>query len=266
MSRPRILITNDDGIGAPGLLALRQALDAVGDTFVVAPERPRSAIGHAVTLHKPLRLAQITLGDGSRAWSSNGTPTDCVSLAYDVVMQQRVDLAFAGINEGANLGWDITYSGTVMAALEAAILGIPTVAVSVVSGNGGVQNWSPAAEFACELARRILEHGLPPYTLLNVNVPDLPCESIRGVAVTTQGRREYTDRIVVRKDPRGQEYYWLSGVLKDDETDETTDIAAIRKGRIAVTPIQVDMTATTLLPVLRDWWPETDQRPSGATR
>lgn len=252
--RPRILLTNDDGIHAPGLLALKRALEALGDVFVVAPERPRSAIGHAVTLHKPLRLTEVRLADGSQAWASNGTPTDCVSLAYDVVMERRVDLAFAGINEGANLGWDITYSGTVMGALEAAILGVPTVAVSVAGEQGAVRYYEPAANFAHEAACKVWERGLPRFTLLNVNVPDVPASSIRGVRVTTQGRREYTDRIVVRKDPRGLPYYWLSGTLKDDHSDGSSDIAAIREGFISVTPIEIDMTATELLPVLEEWW------------
>lgn len=248
-------MTNDDGIHSRGLLALRQSLSAVGEVFVVAPERPRSAIGHAVTLHKPLRLNEVELEDGSRAWASNGTPTDCVSLAYDVVMQREVDLAFAGINEGANLGWDITYSGTVMGALESAILGIPSVAISVASENGKSQYLAPAAAFAAEIAVKVLENGLPPFTLLNVNVPDLPADRLCGVAVTTQGRREYTDRIVVRQDPRGVAYYWLSGTLKDDHADDDSDIAAVRRGCVAVTPIEVDMTATDLLPALRGWWP-----------
>ena len=232
-------------------------LREIGEVFVVAPERPRSAIGHAVTLHKPLRLSEVTLGDGIRAWASNGTPTDCVSLAYEVVMECRADLAFAGINDGANLGWDITYSGTVMGALEAAILGIPTVAISVTGENGSSKHYEPAARFAQEAARKVLEEGLPPFTLLNVNVPDLPDRELRGVRVTTQGRREYTDRIVVREDPRGQRYYWLSGKLKDDDGDEGSDIVAVRSGYISVTPIEIDMTATGLLPTIRAWWPNT---------
>ncbi len=256
LGKLRILVTNDDGVTAPGLLALKRSLEALGDVFVVAPERPRSAVGHAVTLHKPLRLTEVMLEDGSHAWCCSGTPTDCVSIAYDVVMEQRVDLAFAGINDGANLGWDITYSGTVMGALEAAMLGIPTAAISVAGGEGGATHFDAAAAFARDVAVKIVENGLPPCTLVNVNVPDLPAEQLAGVAITTQGRREYVDRIVVRKDPRGQKYYWLSGVLKDDEQNERTDVAAVRRGCISVTPIGIDMTARELLPVLEAWWPE----------
>lgn len=254
VSRPRILVTNDDGINADGLLALKQALEAIGDVFVVAPERPRSAIGHAVTLHKPLRLSQVTLADGSRAWASNGTPTDCVSLALDVVMQGRADLALAGINDGANLGWDLTYSGTVMAALEAAVLGVPTAAISLVDQGRKPRDFGPAAHFAQAVAKRLLEMKLPDASLLNVNVPDLPADQIKGVAVTRQGRREYIDRIVARCDPRGQEYYWLSGRLKDHPDDDDSDIAAINRGFISVTPIRIDMTDDRVLANLREWF------------
>lgn len=254
MGRLRILLTNDDGIGAPGLLALKRALDPLGEVFAVAPERPRSAIGHAVTLHKPLRLLEVTLEDGSRAWSSNGTPSDCVSLAYDVVMERQADIAFAGINDGANLGWDITYSGTVMAAMESAILGIPSVAVSVATNGGPAAHYGPAAAFAATLAEKVIGEGLDSPTLLNVNVPDGEEHEIVGVAVTRQGRREYTDRIVVRNDPRDKPYYWLSGILKDDPSDDGSDISAVRDRRISVTPIGIDMTAGEMMQRLRRWW------------
>jgi len=250
----RILLTNDDGIAAPGLAILRAALAEIGEVFVVAPERPRSAIGHAVTLHKPLRLTEVTLEDGAGAWSSNGTPTDCVSLAYDVVMEGRVDLAFAGINDGANLGWDITYSGTVMAAMEAAILGMPAIAVSVAAEDRPAQHYGPAAAFSVELARKVVSRGLARHMLLNVNVPDMPQCAVRGVAVTSQGRREYTDRIAVRNDPRDKPYYWLAGALKDGCDEEGSDIRAVRDGYVSVTPIEIDMTAEAALPQLRDWW------------
>jgi 5'-nucleotidase len=255
MTPLRILLTNDDGIAAPGLAVLRAALADIGEVFTVAPERPRSAIGHAVTLHKPLRLAEVTLEDGADAWSSNGTPTDCVSLAYDVVMEGRADLAFAGINDGANLGWDITYSGTVMAAMEAAILGVPAIAVSVAVDERPASHYAPAAAFSVALARKVIAHGLPRHSLLNVNVPDLPEGELRGVAVTSQGRREYIDRIAVRNDPRDKPYYWLAGALKDGRGDEGSDIRAVRDGYVSVTPIEIDMTAEAVLPKLREWWP-----------
>ncbi len=255
MNRLRILVTNDDGIFAPGLLALKQALQPLGDVFVLAPERPRSATGHAVTLHKPLRIHEVELADGSRAWASNGTPTDCVTLAFDVLMEQQADVAVAGINDGANLGWDITYSGTVMAALEAAILGIPALAVSVATDGAPVLTFEPAGVLARSLAERLAAHGPVEASLINVNVPNLPTGAIKGTRVTQQGRREYTDRTVTRTDPRDKPYYWISGMLKDDPRENGSDISAVRSGYISVTPIEIDMTAHAMMPTVESWFP-----------
>ncbi len=255
MKRLRILVTNDDGIHAPGLLALKQALEPLGDVFVLAPERPRSATGHAVTLHKPLRIDEVKLADGTRAWASNGTPTDCVTLAYDVLMDQRADVAVAGINDGANLGWDITYSGTVMAALEAAILGVPALAVSVATDGAAVRTYEPAGEVARSVATKLAERGSTGFALVNINVPNLETTAIKGVRVTYQGRREYTDRTVTRTDPRDRPYYWISGELKDDPRENGSDISAVRAGLISVTPIEIDMTARAMMPLIESWFP-----------
>src|ERR1041385_1930382 len=165
----RILLTNDDGINAPGIHALKRELDALGEVIVVAPERPRSASGHAITLHKPLRLHKTTMPDGSIGWASNGTPSDCVTLGFDVVLEGRVDMVFSGINAGPNLGWDLTYSGTVSAAMEGAILGVPSIAMSVAGMRPSLE-YEPAARFALRLAEQVRDEGLEPYTLLNVNV------------------------------------------------------------------------------------------------
>jgi 5'-nucleotidase len=250
----RILITNDDGIDAPGLAALRAALAPLGEVQVVAPERPRSACGHSVTLHKPLRLTESRLSDGAPGWASNGMPTDCVSLGYDVLFGGRVDLVVCGINDGANLGWDITYSGTVMAAMEGVILGVPAIAVSVATETGGWRDYAGAAAVARYAAEMVLAHGLPPGSLLNINVPPAPAEEFRGVRITRQGRREYVDRIETRDDPTSRPYYWLKGRLKDDPGDEDSDVRAIRDRYISVTPIQLDMTATHLMDGIRQWW------------
>jgi 5'-nucleotidase len=255
VKRLRILVTNDDGIQAPGLAALKRALEPMGDVFVLAPEGPRSATGHAVTLHKPLRIYEAALADGTEAWACSGTPTDCVTLAYDVLMEQRADIAVAGINDGANLGWDITYSGTVMAAMEAAILGIPAIAVSVATDGGRVRTFDPAGAIARTVAERIIAEKPDPFTLINVNVPNREQNEICGVCVTHQGRREYADRTVTRTDPRDRPYYWISGVLKDDPREDGSDISAIRRGFISVTPLEIDMTAHALLPKLAAWWP-----------
>ena len=248
----RILLTNDDGINAPGIHALKRALDPLGQVFMVAPERPRSASGHAITLHKPLRLDEVELPDGSRAWATNGTPSDCVTLGFDVVMDGRVDLVFSGINAGPNLGWDVTYSGTVSAAMEGAILGAPAAAISV-AGDRPPFEFEPAARFAARLAREITERGLEPWTLLNVNVPPVPESEIRGVVVTHQGRRQYVDRIDKRTDPNGRLYYWLSGSLKENEPDLGSDVHAVLENRISVTPVHLDLTAPTMLEKLRTW-------------
>ncbi|HSV74538.1 MAG TPA: 5'/3'-nucleotidase SurE [Chthonomonadales bacterium] len=247
----RILLSNDDGIHAPGLLALKRALEPLGEVFAVAPDRPRSAIGHAITLHKPLRLTEVRLADGSRGWTTNGTPSDAVSLGFEVIMENRVDLVAAGINEGANLGWDVIYSGTVAAATEGVILGAPALSVSMV-GHAPYE-MGPAAAFAARVARYMGEHGIGRHRLLNVNVPNLPAEQIAGVRVTRQGRTEYHNRIQIRTDPRGKPYYWVCGSLNGKGHPPDVDVAAALAGYITVTPLQLDMTAIDLLPVVDGW-------------
>src|ERR1041385_973819 len=165
----RILLTNDDGINAPGIHALKRELERLGEVIIVAPERPRSATGHAITLHKPLRIEEVDLPDGTRGWASNGTPSDCVTLGFDVILEGRVDIVFSGINAGPNLGWDLTYSGTVSAAMEGAILGVPSIAISVAGMSPSLE-YGPAARSALRLAEQVRDNGLEPYTLLNVNV------------------------------------------------------------------------------------------------
>lgn len=248
----RILVTNDDGINAPGILALKQALDPLGEVFVVAPDRPRSAAGHAITLHKPLRITETTLLDGARGWAVSGTPTDSTCLGFDVVMEGRADLVFSGINAGPNLGWDVTYSGTVAAAMEGAILGVPGVAISL-TGERDPFDFGPAAAFARKLAEQIAEHGMERWTLLNVNVPPVPQEQIAGVMITHQGRRQYVERIDHRVDPRGRDYYWLHGNLHESEIDPGSDVHAVLGNRISVTPIHLDLTAAHLIDRLRKW-------------
>jgi 5'-nucleotidase len=251
----RILLTNDDGIFAPGILAAKAALDEVGEVIVIAPERQRSAAGHAITLHKPLRLVPTVLPDGSTGYAGSGTPTDCVTLGYEIVMDSRCDLVVSGINAGANLGWDLTYSGTVSAAIEGAVLGLPAFAISLVTENGGPvpPDFGPAARFCARLARRLVEAPLPPATLLNVNVPHCAEAEQRGVAVTHQGRREYIDRIVSREDPSGRPYYWLSGSLREEVPDPGSDVHAVLENRISVTPVHLDMTAYSLMEAVRSW-------------
>lgn len=251
----RILLTNDDGIHAPGILAAKQALDALGEVFLIAPERPRSAAGHAITLHKPLRITPTRLANGQSAHATSGTPTDCVTLGYEIIMEGRCDLVVSGINAGANLGWDLTYSGTVAAALEGAVLGVPSLAVSLVFERDAQPelDFSVAARITAQLARQIQADPLPPNTLLNVNVPAVPESELRGVAITHQGRREYVDRILVRDDPAGRPYYWLAGSIREDKPDPGSDVHAVLNHQISVTPVQLDMTAYTFLERLKAW-------------
>ena len=251
----RILLTNDDGIHAEGLLALKRALDPVAQVTVVAPDRPRSACGHSITLHKPLRLAESRLSDGSRAWAGSGTPSDCVTLAVlDVMREAPPDLVFSGINQGPNLGWDLTYSGTVSAAMEGVIAGIPSVAISVAwrfrrvveeeEGHPPAIDFSHAAAYAADLARHLERSPLPEHTLLNVNVP---FTEPRGVRITRQGVRRYPGKLEKRIDPMGRAYYWLGGDDPVDVQEEGSDVRAIAEGFISVTPIQLDLTDYTLV-------------------
>lgn len=223
---------------------------------MVAPERSRSAAGHAITLHKPLRLSPVTLPDGGNGWASNGTPTDCVVLGYDVLLEGRCDLVVSGINSGPNLAWDLTYSGTVSAAMEGAILNVPSFAVSLAAEPEDLKkplDYAAAAAFTAKLASVIAREGIPPNTLLNVNVPALSADQIKGVRITHQGRREYIDRVVRRTDPSGEPYYWQTGSVLEADHELNSDVLAVQSGRISVTPVHLDLTAYTMLEPLRHW-------------
>ncbi len=248
---PRILVTNDDGIESRGLLALRQALEEVGDTYVVAPETNQSAVGHAKTYMRPLRVRERTLADGSTGWSVDGSPTDSVSLAFLGYFGVAFDLVASGINYGPNLGDDVTYSGTVSAAMEAVISGCPAFAVSQEFIDE--PDFRLAAAIAGVTARNILEHGLGPGELLNVNVPALSPEACAGVEVTRMGKRVYQDRLIERLDPRGTPYYWFGGPPPSGLAEPGTDFHAVVNHRVAITPIQLDFTAGRLLRRLEGW-------------
>jgi 5'-nucleotidase len=250
-SEPHILVTNDDGIRAPGLLALRNACADVGDVSVLAPDHNWSASGHVKTMHKPLRISTVTLVDGTAALATTGAPSDAVTLALLGIVEQPIDLVVSGVNHGANLGHDVTYSGTVTAAMEAAIAHLPAIAVSLSTREQA--GFEPAARFAASLARQTLEHGLPEGILLNVNVPPLPADEMKGVKITRMGLRIYRDELIHRLDPRGRPYYWIGGPAPTGVEEEGTDIWAVANGYISVTPIQLDLTAHHLLPTLREW-------------
>jgi 5'-nucleotidase len=257
--RMRILVSNDDGIQARGLLDLVAALAGLGEVVVVAPDRARSASGHSITLHKPLRADRVQIPGAEMAYAVSGTPTDCVALALRHLLDDRPDLVISGINHGANLGWDLTYSGTVAAAAEAALQGVPALAMSLPAR-------SPDATFdhACSFVRRLVgcmeEHRLPPFTLLNVNVPWLAARPPRGVQVTHQGKRRYDGGVTERQDPSGRMYYWLGGETPEEELSPGADTRAIIDGYTSVTPIHLDLTATELLPEVRGWGLEGPQQ------
>ncbi|MFQ5988291.1 MAG: 5'/3'-nucleotidase SurE [Candidatus Methylomirabilales bacterium] len=244
MPRPTILVTNDDGIHSPGLKALAEALDKIGELYVIAPDRERSAAGHALTLHKPLRATEVA----PRWYVVDGTPTDCVTLGVMGMLKEKPDLLVSGINLGANMGDDITYSGTVSAAFEGTLLGIPSFAISAVEPLR--QDLGTAAAFATRLARLVLERGLPPDTLLNINVP--PGE-LNGVEVTRQGKRTYNEVIVEKVDPRGKTYYWIGGGEPTWDRLGGTDYEAVVEGKISITPLHLDLTNYNATDVLKNW-------------
>ena len=246
-----VLITNDDGIHAEGLFALKTAFDKVAKVHIVAPDRPRSACGHSITLHKPLRADKVKLRDGSIAYASNGTPSDCISLGLLGVVKDKVDLVVSGINRGPNLGWDLTYSGTVSAAMEGAISGVQSFAISVATYETDV-NYSAAAHLAVRIAQILHEHKLPESTLLNINVP--PVESdIKGIRVTRAGKRRYMGSLEKRSDPTGRDYYWLGGDQPVDSLDEGTDVKAIADDYISITPVHLDLTDYSILESIQTW-------------
>jgi 5'-nucleotidase len=242
-----ILLTNDDGVHAEGIMALREAVEPLGEVVVCAPDRPRSASGHAITLHKPLRLAEVRTPDGKTSFATSGTPSDCVMLAFIQILKRTPDLVLSGINDGPNMGWDLTYSGTASAAMEGAIYGASSVALSLVSTTGRKDHdFGPAARFAADLSDALLKEPLPPGRFLNVNFPQTPEGHIAGVKITRQGVRRYPGSVEERVDPWGRRYYWLGGELPEDQLLPGTDVEAVAHGYISVTPIQMDMTDDAL--------------------
>jgi 5'-nucleotidase len=245
---PNILVCNDDGVRSEGIVALAEALRELGTVYVVAPDRERSAASHALTLSHPLRIEKI----GNRVYAVDGTPTDCVNLAVNgILRKKKIGLVASGINKGANMGDDITYSGTVSAAMEGTLLGIPSIAVSLASRNHF--RFDAAAEFALRAARKVLRHGLPKDTLLNINLPNRPSAEVRGVRITRQGKRIYGDSIVEKRDPRGRKYYWIGGDSLRSEEMPGSDLEAVDQNCISVTPVHLDFTNYASMRILRRW-------------
>jgi 5'-nucleotidase len=257
----RILISNDDGIEAKGISTLAQRLASDSNNFgkvtVCAPDRERSATGHGLTLHKPLRANEVELGERVNAWYTTGTPSDCVKFAVGCLLEKdRPDYILSGINNGANLGTEILYSGTVSAAMEGAFFNIPSIAVSLVldGHSGGTKHFEVAADFVARLLPQLHQSKLlVGKTLLNINVPNLPADQIKGVMVTRLGVRAYNDYFEKRIDPRGKTYYWLAGEVIEEGEEENTDAWCVAKNMISLTPITFNMTDFAMVDKLKQW-------------
>lgn len=247
-----ILVTNDDGIDSEGLLRLKQALAEIGDVVIIAPDHNWSTAGHNKTIHRPLSITEVQLSDGSFAYVTDGTPSDCVSLGILGILDRKPDLVVSGINKGPNLGDDVTYSGTVAAAMEAVVSGIPAIAVSLAD----YERWdfAFAAKFTAQLARHIAKNGLSSDVLLNVNVPNLPPERIAGVEITRLGKRVYRDVLIKHQDENtGRLYYLITGDVPSGLPLEGTDFKAITENKISITPIHLDLTNHSLIEHLQRW-------------
>ncbi|WP_270828267.1 5'/3'-nucleotidase SurE [Aeromonas sp. Y318-1] len=242
----RILVSNDDGVHAEGIRALSEALAACGEVIVVAPDRNRSGASHSLTLEVPLRVTRIA-ETGYHA--VKGTPTDCVHLAVNELVRPEPDMVVAGINHGANLGDDVIYSGTVAAATEGRHLGFPSLAISLV----GKTHFATAAHYAAQLVKGMMVHPLPADQILNVNVPDLPLDQIKGIRVTRLGNRHRAESVICSEDPRGQPIYWIGPLGSQQDAGEGTDFAAIEQGYVSITPLTIDMTAYSSLAGLGAW-------------
>lgn len=249
-----ILVTNDDGVRAPGLLALASSLRELGKVSVLAPDRNWSASGHVKTMHRPLRVTEVKLEDGTPALASDGAPSDCVALALLGYLSDEVDLVVSGINPNANLGHDVTYSGTVTAAMEAAIWNVPGVAVSLDSPDNhlGDLDYDTAAKVAVRVVQTVLENGLEPDILLNLNVPYLPESQLKGLKITRLGLRVYRDQLDRRVDPRGRPYFWIGGEAPTGVPEQGTDFGALSEGFVSITPLQLDLTAYPAFERLQD--------------
>ncbi len=247
---PVILVTNDDGGTSRGIRMLAKAQRSVGDVYVIAPQREQSAVGHSLTLHRPLKFEKIN----KKTYFIGGTPTDCVILGVNKLLPDRPDLIVSGINNGGNMGDDITYSGTVAAAIEGTLLGIPSIAVSFAGemDSRRPQRLREAARFSQKLSNHILKKGLPPDTLLNVNIPDV--SKIRGTKLTRQGKRVYDNSIQEILDPRGRKHYWIGGGVPTWESGVDTDFEAVQNGFISITPIHLDLTNHKALKIIKKKW------------
>jgi 5'-nucleotidase len=253
MSKPLILVVNDDGITAPGIKALVETVRHLGEVIVVAPDSPQSAMGHAITISKPLRLKQVDVFEGIKSFHCSGTPVDCVKLAVDKVMHRKPDLCVSGINHGSNSSINIIYSGTMSAALEASLEGIPSIGFSLCDYRHEA-DFAPAAWYAKYIVEQVLNKGLPAHTLLNVNIPKLALNEIKGVKIARQARAKWEEEYLERLDPMGKPYYWLTGKFVNYDHGEDTDEWALANGYVSVVPIHHDLTAHYAIPFINENW------------
>lgn len=244
---PLILVSNDDGVYSEGIRSLAKALTTLGKVIIVAPDQERSAASHSLTLHRPLRTKKIE----DDIYSVDGTPTDCITLGVNEILPRKPDIIVSGINKGANLGDDVHYSGTVSAALEGGIMGIPSIAISMMPSES--YHFKTAANFAVRLTKKVLETGIPSGIILNVNVPNVPLKLIKGYKFTRQGKRDYGDIIAERIDPRGKRYYWIGGNMMGFKDISGSDCNAIVQNYISITPIKVNLTDHEFLELLASW-------------
>lgn len=251
--KPLILVTNDDGVTAPGIRTLIEVMKGLGEVVVVAPDSPQSGMGHAVTLNKPLRLDEIDIYPGIRAFQCNGTPVDCVKLAVDIVLDRKPDLLVSGINHGSNSSINVIYSGTMSAAVEGAIEGISSIGFSLLDYSYKA-NFAPLIPFVRQIAREVLEKKLPAGTLLNVNFPKVENQKeIKGVKVCRQALAKWKENFVERTDPNGRQYFWMTGHFINNDKGEDTDEWALEHGYVSVVPVQFDLTDHHQIPFLNSW-------------
>lgn len=252
MDKPLILVTNDDGITAPGITALVEAVSSIGKVVVVAPDRPQSGMGHAITVNSPLRINKSKHFKDITAYSCSGTPVDCVKMGIKKVLNKLPDLIVSGVNHGANSSTNVLYSGTMSAAVEGALEGIPSIGFSLLDYSFEA-DFNPSQEIIKKVVNESLKNGIPKGVCLNVNIPKLPYGEIKGIKICRQARAFWDDTFDEREDPLGKKYYWLTGDFKDYDGGEDTDIAALKKGFVSIVPTQFDMTAHHSIAEINSW-------------
>jgi 5'-nucleotidase len=252
MPKPLILITNDDGIYAPGLHALIEVVKELGDVIVIAPDKAQSGMGHAITINSTLRFTKVNI-EGVEAYSSSGTPVDCVKLAVNKILKRKPDLCVSGINHGSNMSVNILYSGTMSAAIEGAMESIPSIGFSLCD-YADHPDFTAAKKYVKAIAKNVLKHGLPDGTCLNVNIPKGTVSELKGARISRQAKANWIEELDERTDPSGKPYFWLTGTFKNfEEGNQETDVWAIQNNYVSVVPIQFDMTAHNLIPTLKNW-------------